>query len=218
MQSVEIRLKSWAVRRNPDGVFGVETHMRNLGITALIEGMPIGFLKASLLKTRDVFNDIGVDGVLSIFGEDGGNPEFTEVFELIYGCSPNEAEEISQISPPFSGTVTGGLNSPIDSIACPFFNLIFVESIEVEPDYRRFGYGGTLLRKLAQYANVADFVILKAHPFIRDYAHLTENSVLKAVQRARAFYARNGFHPISDSMYMVATTKALKKKPALVMS
>lgn len=217
MESVEIRLKSWAVRRNQDGVFGVERHMRNLGITALIEGMPIGFLKASLLKTQDTFDDIGVEGVKSIFGEDGGNPEFTEVFELMYGCSPNEAEEIFQVSPLFSETVEC-LKIPVDSISRPFFNLIFVESIEVEPEYRRFGYGGMLLQKLAQYANVADFVILKAHPFIRDYAHLAETSVLKAVQRTRAFYVRNGFNPITGSMYMIASTRALKNKPIAIMS
>lgn len=217
MDSVEIRLKSWAVRRNPDGVFGVERHMRNLGITALIEGMPIGFLKASLLKTEDVFEAIGTEGVLSIFGDDGGNPEFTEVFELIYGCSPNEVEGGFQVSPLFSETVAC-LSASCDSIRRPFFNLIFVESIEVEPEYRRFGYGGALLQKLAQYANVADLVILKAHPFIRDYAHLTEPSVLKAVQKTRSFYTRNGFYPIADSMYMIASTKALKKKPAAVMS
>jgi len=125
-------------------------------------------------------------------------------FREIQNNEPGPVEILEQISPEIADfseffLAAWGVNNK------PCAGVIYVNEINISPDYRSLGLGSNLLNRIPQMMDVQDCLItLKAFPITYDYGKVSNP---EAVRRVKKFYEKLGFEHVGGEYMALNTSK-----------
>jgi GNAT superfamily N-acetyltransferase len=180
------------------------------------DGRVIATMRALGARIRDSWADRSDDHPHIIYS---GPQELKDLFEGIFGYSPEDLEAdilsfgIRDEMLDALDVLPGGIRAAERMDPLP--NILYVDNIFVEPDFRGQGLATRMLRSLKNLSRDYDAVLLEASPFLSDFDGKKQEQ-LRLRAKLRVLYERSGFTPVGGEFpYMLATFSALNPKPQL---
>lgn len=194
------------------GVNSDYLHIHHLSIEK--DGAVIASMRALGARLRDSWSDPEAEHPQMTYSS---NQELTDLFEGMFGFHPADFDK---------DILSYGLRDEVlDALDClpggmkaadkmdPLPNILYIDNILVNPEYRGQGLATRLIRSLKNLRSDYDSVLLEASPFLSDFdGRESERTRLRA--KLRQLYERSGFTSVEGEFpYMLATFSALSPRP-----
>lgn len=196
------------------GVNSNYLHIHRLSIER--DGVAIASMRALGARVRDSWADRLADHPQTTFST---NQELIDLFEGMFGFHPEDFDK-DILSYGLRDEVLDALDSLPGGMRAadkmdPLPNILYIDNILVNPDYRGQGLATRMIRSLKNLRSDYDAVLLEASPFLSDFdGKASEQSRLRV--KLRQLYERSGFTSIAgDFPYMLATFSALSPRAQL---